>query len=68
MTPKTKIVAAGSGLLASGLLYFLGTLEGWPLSFAREPHRAAGVVMAQEALKLLQPGGKLYVIARHRQL
>jgi len=64
MSPKTKIVAASSGILASVLIYFAGTLEGWPLSFAKEPHRAAGVVMAQEALKLLQPGGKLYVITR----
>ncbi len=64
MKPKIKIAVAVAGFVGAAVVHYLGANGGWPLSFDPEPHRASGVIIAQETLKLLRPGGKLYVVAR----
>lgn len=37
---------------------------GWPPRVSAEPHRAAGAVLARQALSLLSPQGQIIIIAR----
>jgi hypothetical protein len=64
LKPKAKVVVGIVVFIGASLVYYFGTHAGFPPSFSEEPHRASGVIMAQEALKFLRTGGKLYVVAR----
>lgn len=62
------------GRKARGILAALAIVTAWavilfsiypfPPRFDREPHRELGQVLAQEALKLQQPGGRIILITR----
>ena len=62
------------GRKAKGILAGLATVTAWavilfsiyplPPRFDREPHRELGQVLAQESLKLQQPGGRIILITR----
>jgi len=56
------IVAGVVTLAAGGVIYF--TLVPMPPKFDRAPHTALGQVLAREALKLQQPGGRIIFITR----
>lgn len=61
-----KIIAALAGVAiagAWGASYFLAHGGAGP-GINPEPHKAAGYVLAQQALGLLKPGGEIKVIAR----
>ena len=62
----SKIIGAGAIIttLAAGLVSYFAIAGGFGPSFDPAPHRATGRVMAEEALKLLKPGGEIIVIAR----
>jgi len=63
--PVRKLRNIFAGLLALAawaVIYF--TFYPLPPRFDRGPHRALGQVLAQEALKLQQPGGRVFLITR----
>jgi len=60
---KTRGVLAALATLAAWAVLFL-SLCPLPPRFDGEPHRELGQVLAQEALKLQQPGGRIILITR----
>jgi hypothetical protein len=60
---KLRNILAGLVTVAAWVVIFF-TFNPIPPSFDRGPHRALGKVLAQEALKLQQPGGRVFVITR----
>ncbi len=74
LAAATTKPAQPPGRKARSILAALVTLAAWvvvllslyplPPSFDRSPHSALGQVLAQEALKLQQPGGRIILITR----
>jgi hypothetical protein len=60
---KTTGILAGITISAAAVAWALLT-EGFPPSIRPEPHRTIGVALAEEALRLLPPGGQLVVVSR----
>jgi hypothetical protein len=60
---KTRSIVAALAMLAAWAVVLL-TLYPLPPPFDRKPHTALGRVLAQEALKLQQPGGRIILISR----
>jgi hypothetical protein len=63
---ESKVIGTISGLTAfaaCAAIYF-STKGGTGPSFDATPHEATGLVIAQQALSLLKPGGQISIIAR----
>src|SRR4030095_6582639 len=60
---KFRTLFAGLMIIAGAAVIFF-SLYSLPPRFDRGPHREAGQVLAQEALKMLQPGGRVILITR----
>ena len=60
---RVRGIFAGLAIIAAwAVIYF--SLYPLPPPLDRGPHRALGQVLAQEALKLRQPGGRVFLITR----
>ena len=62
----SKVIGTGATIatLAAGLVTYLSVAGGFGPPIDPAPHRATGRVMAEEALKVLKPGGEILVIGR----
>jgi hypothetical protein len=63
---ESKVIGTISGFtaFAAGAVIYFSTQGGTGPSFDATPHQATGLVIAQQTLAVLKPGGQISIIAR----